>query len=335
MLRVNSIFLLLILGSCVLGDEASAVSPYDHAYLEMLEGRTVADGLSPVSVRVYGDYGATLTLHVSTGAHFLASSAGEIPGETTVHLGQRDEYGSGFAETQLVSTAAGLVELSFKLAPLAATLAIHFDPVVIEIGLPRAEELRPGVVVHELCIYANTSHGSIRSTASVGSVFPERVELQGPGERCGGAGSAWAGAAMLRWTSGEKEATLESAYLGGSSEQLGSAIAELAGEVFPGYHVVLYGTSVSAEWASVTAQLFYESTDTLASRVAASVPLGDLTSVPGGLTLVGSSSGSADATPETDADGMITLYFEIPDDPAPLSVFATPLGGGITLLGEV
>lgn len=323
------------LSACVLGDEATAISPYESATFESTQASAVGDGLTPVSVLVHGDFGATLTLQVSD-AQFYGSSAEGSHTEKTVQLQDLDDEGNGLAEVQLVSSTPGLALLSFKLAPLAATLEIEFVPVEVVIGAPHPVELRPGVVVHELCVYANTSRGLIQSTASSGSILPRRSELARVSKDvCGVDSEAWAGSAQIQWSSVAGETQVEIDYFGSEEQALLELSLQLDGEVFPGYQGILHEVEVTNEWAHVRTQLAYQATGTLESKLAVAVPLHDIRSVPAGLKLLGSSSGSESAIPETDSQGRVTLYFEVPEGSPALSVFTTPLGGGTLYLGEV
>jgi hypothetical protein len=336
MIRNFLLTTLLACCACVLGDQATPLSPYESAYFETASASAVSDGLSPIRVLVHGDPGATLTLQVS-GAEFLGSSPDENSlTEMTVQLLEVDDEGNASSEVQLVSRTPGLALLAFKLAPLAATLELEFLPIEVEVGAALPFDLRPGQVVHEICLYANTDRGILHTTATKGAIFPARVELEPAGESaCGGGENSWQGSAMIEWSSLEAESRLEVAYIGSSEEALPTTSRQVQGEVFPGYSATLHEVEIAEDWASIRTELRYLPTDSLASKVAASVPLQDLRSVPQGLKLVGSSSGSQTALPETDAAGMVTLYFEYAENAQPLSVFATPLGGGTTYLGEI
>ncbi len=316
----------MALGACVLGEE-KMVSPYASAYFQHVEGAGVADGRTPLAIRVRGEVGATLTLSVQA-AEFVGSAEASKR-EKTVQLAVVDSSGEGVADVLLVSNEPGLATLSFKVAPLENSIEVAFAPVKVEVGQPRAIEVGPGEIVHEVCIYANTAHGSLRLAASVGVLVPQVVELtMSDSESSCPARDAWAGITHLRWSSAEDSSDLSIRYVGANGEQLPVLTAQLRGELFPGYQVGFANVAASESWTQLEVQLNYRETLSIGGGPASQVPLRDLRSVPTGMRLVGSSSGDGAATPQTDADGLVTLYFENLGTEPELSIFATPEGGG-------
>lgn len=332
--KLLSTALLLLFAACSLGDEPVSDSPYDTAFFSQTNSTHVADGLTPVSVTVYGSPGSTLTVEV-TNATMIGASTDEPSQSATVTLADVDEAGLGRAELQIVSTTPGLSRLSFTVAPLAALALVEFVPVEFVVGTPLAVSLEPGEVVHQLCVYSNTLRGSIAASMQGGSVTPSIAELQeiGPAP-CEPSSEPLVGATLLHWKGQEAQANLDLNYLGPQGEAIAHSTWSLEGQAFPGYSAQLQDVEVTSQWARLQSRISYESTATLAESAAAYVSLDNWRSVPAGLTLVGTSSGGVGA-PETDADGSVTLYLEVPSGTSQWSIFATPKGGGTLYLGEV
>ncbi len=326
---------LLALGACVLGDEPVSESPYDYAYFTVPEAVQVADGLTPVSVFVHGEIGSTLTVHISN-AEFLAGESAEPTREKTVHLTDTGQDEFGFAELEIVSTTPGLAQLSFTLTPLAASAEVEFAAVQLHSSAPIPISLRPGAVIHEFCVYANTFRGTVQATTQDGSLSPTRSGLQSIGDsECPQLSADWTGATLFQWNSAEANALVDLDYLGAQDQVLLRTSAKLDGLSFPGYRSQLEESFVSSQWARIRLQLYYQASSALGEIPAASVALHQLRSVPTGLTLVGSSSGSSTETPETDSQGRITLFFDMPPGEDSISVFATPEGGNTLHIGEL
>lgn len=331
-----SMGLVALLGSsCVLGEDESR-SPYENAFFGDADAIGVADGMTPVTIAVYGDANATLTLSVAS-AEFVIGTSEENRAEQTVQLSEIDESGGGMARVQLVATAPGFATLSFKLAPVAETARIEFAPVNFEVGEPVPVEFRPGAVAHELCVFANTREGVLEASSAAAMLSPGMRSLDEAEarQRCEDGFKGWAGVALFSWTSSEELGDIEVRHLGAGGEVTAALRSEVRGEVFPGYEAVLLDVEETEAWARIESRLWYRASARLPSVPAASVALEGLRSVPDGLTLVGSSSGSEAAIPETDSDGQVTLYFEGPGDGIQRSVFASPSGGGTLFLGEV
>jgi hypothetical protein len=332
--RLSLALLPFLFGACAIGDEPVTDSPYESAFFSESTSAHVADGHTPVSLVVYGNPGATVTVEVTNATMIGTTSAGPSDRLTLVLLDE-DEAGLGYAELQIVSATPGLARVSFALAPLAASTIVEFVPVefFVEPAIPVG--LLPGEVVHELCIFTNTARGSIRVSAQGGSVTPALVDLHEPdGAPCESHVVQHSGAALLQWTGAQSLGTLDLQYLGPDGEVIAQAQSQVEAQPFPGYHATLQEVETTSQWARLSTLLTYRSSGALNEDVAAFVPLDNLRSVPEGLMLVGSSSGSVPAPPETDENGAITLYFEVPGGTAHWSIFATPKGGGTLYLGE-
>ena len=323
-----------VLAACIVGDGPTA-SHYETAYFESVAPAGVADGITPVRVLVHGEPGATLTL-TATAAYFQGSDVEPPQKKKTVQLQEHADDESGVAEVFLVSSNPGIAMLSFELAPLAGTLELEFLPVQIEVGAPSPVELTPGAVVHELCVYSNTSRGRILSESSAGMVAPRDMEIKmkDAGGACEGRPVQWPGRATLLWTSSTADSELKITYMGPGSEALLESSFGVRGEAFPGYSIAFSEVEVREGWASLRCQLTYKES-IFPSFVAAAVSLSNIRSVPPGISVLGSSSGDETATPATDLDGWLTLYFEIPDSSKATSVFATAQGGSTIYLGDV
>ncbi len=331
------LFLVLFsLSSCVLGDEGIEHSPYESAYFGEAGTVGVADGLSPVSVVVYGDVGATLTLIVQS-AEFVSSTSEASRTEKTIQISNGDGGGQGMATVEIVSETPGLATLSFKLAPVLEPLEVAFSPVTVAVGAAVPVEFRPGAIAHEVCVYANTSHGTLTVATDSGDLIPEQTSLNEAAAqlRCSDGPEQWAGVALLEWTSREESAEFEVRYTGAGESSTTVQQIPVRGDIFPGYDVVLLDVERTGTWTRMKVELTYRETLSLPFGPASAVSMGGLRSVPAGLVLVGSSSGSEAIVPQTDSGGRVTLYFENRESDVPISVFATPLGGGTLFLGEI
>jgi len=328
--------LLFAVSGCVLGDEGSMLSPYTSAYFELSGSEGVADGRTPVTVLVRGEAGSTLTLLLRS-AEFVGGSTGSPLREKTVQLVAPGPDEEGLAEVLVVSNDPGLATVSFKVAPLASSLEIAFAPIAVTVGKPRAIEVWPGEVAHQLCIYANTLHGALSLGATAGALVPNAVELvptNGGDSECSETPPSMQGVARVQWVS-SVAADLEVHYTGARGEPILVHSSNLRGEAFPGYDVGVSSVDRTDSWTRLEVQLFYRETLSVAASPASSVSLGSLRSVPEGGRLVGSSSGGEEAIPQTDADGWVALYFENAGRDSVLSVFATPTGGGTLFLGDL
>jgi hypothetical protein len=325
----------LAICGCDLGDEGAMVSPYESAYFEEGEHEGVADGSTAVTVRVRGEAGTTLTLLLQSGE--FAGGAGEAPNrEKTVQLTEVASSKEGLAEVQLVSSQPGIATLSFKVAPLANSLEVAFAPVALQLGSPRAVEIWPGEVAHDVCVYANTTFGTLNLSATVGALVPDTTPLVAieSDSQCA-ALSGFPGVGQVQWISSDAATDLVVSYTGANGEQILTLSSQLRGELFPGYAVVFSEVEVTESWTRLDVKLDYRETLSVSAAAATSVALRDLRSVPAGLSLVGSSSGGEETVPQTDAEGWVTLYFENQGREAEVSVFATLAGGGTLLLGNL
>ena len=330
------------MGACVIGDADRAGSPLDGARLDVESSVAVADGLTPVVVSVWGQANTSLTLQVRRAV--FASSLSDIDGEDRVTVTLADVDGEGYAQVSLVTASPGVAIVSLPLAPAEESVEVQFEPVQITFTEAVAIDRRPGLVIHSVCAVANTTQGRLVLEARHPgeSVLPADVLLESPYTLLDGCERAAldvpgvAGVAAFHWIDRDGSGEIDVAYprLPGRTAGAGTH-TRARGPSSPATRWPAQRVESAGGWASLSVQLQYRKSAELEAAPAAGAGLGRVHSVPAGLELVGHSAGDGLGQPETDADGWVTMYFELHDGAEQHSVFATPPGAGTLHLGTV
>jgi hypothetical protein len=284
----------------------------------------VADGATPIVVTVTGEPGRKVDLAVA-GGRFAGADADLA---TSVFLID------GMAEVDVVADQAGTATVYVAAAEISTAVDLTFELLRFAAGPAEPVAVEPGIVVHELCVAANTARGAVVVAADgTDEVLPiEGATLRSAapsGLGCPDADGPWRGYARLTWRSATGDARAELVYEG--AVDAGAQLV-LAGAAFAGYAVT--GTVTDHDgWVEVALELELAATGGLPATPAAGVSI----ALDSGLHLLpsdnppvffGSSSGGGAQDPRTDSAGRVTLYFDVQTaDPGTYTLFVTPEHG--------
>ncbi len=314
----------LVLGSaCTIGAGDDGTPTLTGAIITVADPIGVADGVDRVELTISGDEGVQVTLDVAGGGVTFAAPDDEPADGTkkTVVLT------GGTATANLIATTAGDKRVSFELDPLNSVKDVTFKEVTMETVTPTAFRYAPGAVVHVVCVGLNTPNGKVKTENT--NLAPLEVDVTDQPPSVGSCPSGAAGYARFDWTTTAPAMTnVTLAYIGPGDAELERRTLELDGEDFPGYDVTAMTPEVNGGFISVKVDVRYRA-GTVSAGPAAGVDvvqrLVPMTKL--GPTFLGSSSGDSAATPRTDVDGKIELFYSNSPD-GTYALFLTPVGGG-------